>query len=81
MQAAEDDQPARPATKPAEELPKVRIELFLLPGEAWHVAQFLKRAGFNDYLSSSIDKQEAYEMMYACEKVRRQFAEQGFGPR
>jgi len=31
----------------------------LTDAQAWALAQFLKRAGFNDYLALAIDKDEA----------------------
>lgn len=59
----------------------VAFEISLTPTEAWHVAQFLKRSCFHDYLGYSVDMEEAYAMMHACEHLRRQFALQGIAPR
>lgn len=49
--------------------------------EAQAFAQFLKRAGHSDYLANAVDSDEAYEMLYAGEKVRKALAEAGFAPR
>ncbi len=45
------------------------------------LAQFVKRVGYSDYVSLAIDKQEAYEMVDAGEKVRKALADKGFAPR
>ncbi|CUI05422.1 hypothetical protein BN2497_13669 [Janthinobacterium sp. CG23_2] len=57
------------------------IEVELPDDLAMALAQFLKRVGYSDYLSLAIDKQEAYEMVDAGEKVRKALADKGFAPR
>lgn len=57
------------------------LTISLTPNEAWHVAQFLKRSSYLDYADHSVDQKEAYEMMYACERLRSQLARQGIAPR
>ncbi|NHZ83803.1 hypothetical protein F2P44_31720 [Massilia sp. CCM 8695] len=57
------------------------IEVELPDDLAMALAQFLKRVGYSDYLSLAIDRQEAYEMVDAGEKVRKALAEKGFAPR
>lgn len=44
-------------------------------------AQILKRVGFSDYMNNAMDKEEAYAMLDAGERVRRALAEVGFAPR
>jgi hypothetical protein len=57
------------------------IDADLTDEQAWLLAQFLKRAGFTDYLRLAIDKDEAYVMLDAGEKLRAALAELGFTPR
>lgn len=59
----------------------VLLQVVLSEGEAWMLAQFLKRVGFSDYLNNAIDKDEAYAMLNAGERVRKALAEVGFAPR
>ena len=59
----------------------VELQVALSKGEAWMLAQFLKRVGFSDYMNNAMDKEEAYAMLYAGEKVRKALAEVGFAPR
>jgi hypothetical protein len=59
----------------------VVIPMELSADEAWDFAQFLKRAGFSDYLSNAADQDEAYRMLHAGEKVRAALAEAGIDPR
>jgi hypothetical protein len=57
------------------------IDVDLTDEQAWALAQFLKRAGFSDYLRLAIDKDEAYVMLDAGEKLRAALAELGHAPR
>lgn len=59
----------------------VIIEVELPDDLALALAQFLKRVGYNDYLELAVDKQEAYEMVDAGEKVRAALADKGYAPR
>lgn len=59
----------------------VRLVAELTGQEAWDFAQFLKRAGFNDYRNNAIDQDEAYRMLAAGEKIRRALAGVGYAPR
>jgi hypothetical protein len=45
--------------------------------EAWDFAQFLKRAGFSDFRSNTVDD-EAHRMIAAAEKVRKALADVGY---
>lgn len=49
--------------------------------EAMAFAEFLKRAGFCDYRSLASNEQEAYDMRYAGEKIRKALADAGYAPR
>jgi hypothetical protein len=49
--------------------------------QAWDLAQFLKRAGFSDFMSCAVDKDEAYRMIDAANAVRRALRDAGFNPR
>lgn len=63
-------------------MPRRCISRIELPDDlAMALAQFVKRVGYSDYVSLAIDKQEAYEMVDAGEKVRKALADKGFAPR
>jgi len=49
--------------------------------DAWDLAQFLKRVGYSDFRSNAVDDEEAYRMLTAAEKVSRNLAAMGYGPR
>ncbi|MFI3136228.1 MAG: hypothetical protein QX197_05560 [Methylococcaceae bacterium] len=49
--------------------------------EAWDLALFLKRIGFSEFRNHAADKNEAYCMLRAAEKVRSSLAEIGYQPR
>lgn len=59
----------------------VSICIDLSEQEAEDYAQFLKRVGFADYEGNAVDKDEAYRMLHAGEKIRKALAEAGFSPR
>ena len=65
----------------ATEAALVRLSVDLTPGEAWDFAQFLKRAGFSTYRECAVDRDEAYRMLNAGEKVRAALADVGYAPR
>jgi hypothetical protein len=60
---------------------EINIHLSLTRDEAWDLAQFLKRATFQDFRSNAADQDEAYRMIYASEKVRKALAMVGIDPR
>lgn len=60
---------------------EVALNFCFTQEEAWLIAQLLKRLAFADYAGCAVDQIEAYDMMYACEKMRRQLSVQGFAPR
>ncbi len=39
--------------------------------EAWDFAQFLKRAGFTDFRSLTVDTEETYRMGAVAEKLKK----------
>jgi hypothetical protein len=57
------------------------IDLDLTDDQLWALAQFLKRAGFSDYLGLAVDKDEARILLDAGEKLRAVLAELGYAPR
>ena len=59
----------------------VEVQVQLSESEAWDLAQFLKRVGFDQFLVNAQDEDEAYRMMFAAEKVRKAVAEAGYSPR
>lgn len=59
----------------------LRLTVELTDAEAWHLAQFLKRAGFSDFRTNAQDDDEAYAMRDAADRVRVALAEAGYAPR
>ncbi len=59
----------------------VKVQVRLTESEAWDLAQFLKRVGFDQFFVNAQDEDEAYRMMFAAEKVRKALAEAGYSPR
>ncbi len=59
----------------------VEVQVLLSESEAWDLAQFLKRVGFDQFFVNAQDEDEAYRMMFAAEKVRKVLAEAGYSPR
>jgi len=59
----------------------VEVQVLLSESEAWDLAQFLKRVGFDQFFVNAQDNDEAYRMMFAAEKVRKALAEAGYSPR
>lgn len=60
---------------------EITISVTLTEEQALAYAQFLKRVGFSDYASNSIDKDETYLMVDAGERLRKALARAGFAPR
>ena len=59
----------------------VEVQVRLSESEAWDLAQFLKRVGFDQFFVNAQAEDEAYRMMFAAEKVRKALAEAGYSPR
>lgn len=57
------------------------IQVELQDDQAWAFAEFLKRVGYSDYRPLAVDEKEAYDMLYAGEKIRAALAEKGVAPR
>lgn len=56
------------------------LSVSLSEQEAWDLAQFLKRIGFADFRNQAIDDEEAYCMLTAAEKVRKNLSRFGINP-
>ncbi|MBR8029918.1 hypothetical protein KDX27_39150 [Burkholderia cenocepacia] len=50
-------------------------------GEAWALAQFVKRVGWSEFRELAVDEAEAYEIRSAIEKLQGALAEAGLAPR
>ena len=59
----------------------VHIELYLTAEDAWDLAQFLKRVGYQEFRINAADDDEAYRMRDAANLVRKALAQSGFAPR
>jgi len=60
---------------------KIEVYVSLTPAQALAFAQFLKRAGHSNYQECAVDSNEAYQMLYAGEELRKSLAEAGYAPR
>jgi cytochrome c len=59
----------------------VKITVELTDQEAWDLAQFNKRVGFNGFRECAADDNEAYRMRDAADKLRQALADAGYVPR
>jgi hypothetical protein len=59
----------------------IALTLKLSPDEAWALAEFVKRAGFSDYLALAASDTEASAMQAGAERLRQALADQDFAPR
>ncbi|MEM6254842.1 MAG: hypothetical protein AAF821_18150 [Cyanobacteria bacterium P01_D01_bin.156] len=59
----------------------IQIQATLTAAEALAIAQFMKRATFDDYLRRAVDSDEAYTMIAAASKIREALAVQDIDPR
>lgn len=59
----------------------VTIALKLTDTQALALAQFLKRATFDDFMRRAVDKDEAYDMQSAATQVMKALAAAGYAPR
>lgn len=57
------------------------ITLEMTEQDAETFSEFLKRMGLSDYQAKARTTDEAYQMQYAGEKIRKALAEYGFSPR
>lgn len=66
----------------ADDVPGVTVNTFQLSEpEAWAFAEMLKRIGWSEWRTLSVDRAEAELMRAACSKVQRAFADVGVAPR
>lgn len=61
--------------------PFVHLDFDLTLAEALALAQFLKRVGVDDYRRLAVDRDEAWLMLDAGERVRAALAAAGYAPR
>lgn len=59
----------------------VTVTLELDSGNAWALAQFVKRVGWSEIRQNAVDDTEAYDMRDAIEALQRALAEAGISPR
>lgn len=60
---------------------EITVSVTLTEEQALAYAQFLKRVGFSDYKNNSVDKDEAYVMVDAGERIRAALHRAGYRPR
>lgn len=61
--------------------PTIVIPVELTADEAWELAQLVKRIGWSELRSLSMDDAEARGMRTAVERLGKTLAEHGFAPR
>lgn len=59
----------------------IQISLTIDDGQAWALAQFLKRTGWSEIRQNAQDDDEAYVMREGIEALQKALAESGFEPR
>jgi len=59
----------------------VTVSVTLPAGEAWALAEFVKRAGYSDYRALAVDADEATAMQDAALRLRIALAAAGYAPR
>ena len=59
----------------------VRFAIEMEDNEAWELAQFVKRAGWDHFRSCAVNDDEAYVIRDAVVKFERALAEAGYAPR
>ena len=59
----------------------VTLQIDMPQDLAWALAQLLKRIGYSDCRSLAQDDEQAYQMIYATERLRKAMAEAGIAPR
>jgi hypothetical protein len=59
----------------------IKVAIELDQEEAWCFAEVLKRAGIDDYKRLSKTEEEAYQAMYAAQKIRDTLSQSGVNPR
>ena len=59
----------------------VRFAIEMEDNEAWELAQFVKRAGWDHFRSCAENDDEAYVIRDAVVKLERTLAEAGYAPR
>ena len=59
----------------------VSVPLSLSDGEAWALAQFIKRAGWSEFRACAVDDGEAYQIRAAVDKLQEALRAAGYAPR
>jgi hypothetical protein len=59
----------------------ITLSVELSDADAWNLAQFLKRVGFQEFRSNAVDENEAYAMRDAAARIASALADSGYAPR
>lgn len=59
----------------------VTVTLNLDSGNAWALAQFVKRIGWTEIRQNAVDDTEAYDMRDAIDALQKALSEAGISPR
>lgn len=59
----------------------VNVNLALDEGQAWALAQFVKRIGWQEFRGNAVDDDEAYAIRDSVDLLAKALAESGFAPR
>lgn len=75
--------PTATAATARRQMPDEPFELTvqLTDGQAWQLAQFLKRCGWTEYRACAADRREAYANRAALDRVQQALRDAGYSPR
>ena len=59
----------------------MNFQVELSDRQAWAIAQWLKRAGFNQWRALAASDEEAWAMLDAAQQLRDELSLQGYEPR
>lgn len=57
------------------------LKVEMTPAEAWALAQFVKRVGWQEVRANAVSDDDAYTMRQALEKVREALNREGYSVR
>jgi dissimilatory sulfite reductase (desulfoviridin) alpha/beta subunit len=59
----------------------IRVSVDLSDAQAWALAQFVKRVGWQEFRSNAQDDDEAHAIRDAVDVLQKAFKEAGYSPR
>lgn len=59
----------------------VTVSMDLTDSQAWALAQFVKRVGWQEFRTCAVDDNEAYEIRSGVDALQKALANAGYAPR